>query len=268
MQTRKLREKSQSAAGILGRALGKILVVSAVALGLAGSGLAFDQVFEQKFPLPSGGSFTLENVNGSVQVDGWEKEQVEVRAVKVAEGDPKEVERVKIEVESSPRNVVVRTRYPEGEGVEVSVDYHVHVPYRVLLGNVETVNGSVVVRGIEGSGDLRSVNGNVEVLDSAGRFSARTTNGNLRLELRRLTEGGPVAIETVNGSVLLGLPPDARADLNVQSMNGDFSSELAVATEGSLSPRSFHGKIGSGGGEVSVRTINGGIRLFLERSGI
>ncbi len=246
----------------------KTLIVLVGALVLGAPDFARSEVFEHKYPLSSGGNFTLENVNGSVQVDGWEKEEVEVRAVKVAQGDPRDLERVQIDVESCPEHVLVRTKYPKGEGVAVSVDYHIHVPYRVLLGSVETVNGSVLVRGVEGTGALRSVNGNVEVLDSSGRFSARTTNGNLRLELRRLTDGGPMKIETVNGSVALGLPADARADLRVLSMNGEFSSELPVASEGSVSMPSFRGRIGSGGGEVSVRTINGGIRLFLERPGI
>ncbi len=64
------------------------------------------------------------------------------------------------------------------------------VPYRVLLGAVGTVNGSVRVgKGVEGGGDLRSVNGNVEIVESSGRFSAKTTNGDLRLELRHLRNG-------------------------------------------------------------------------------
>jgi hypothetical protein len=260
--------QSQAASPVGAGRIVKALVVSVAALCLAAPGFARSQVFEHNYPLPSGGSFTLENVNGSVQVDGWEKEEVEVRAVKVAQNDPQDLERVEIDVQSCPAHLLVRTKYPKGEGVAVSVDYHIHVPYRVLLGSVETVNGSVLVRGIEGTGALRSVNGNVEVLNSSGRFSARTTNGNLRLELRRLTDGGPMAIETVNGSVALGLPANARADLKILSMNGEFSSELPVASQGSLTTRSFHGRIGSGGGEVSVRTINGGIRLFLEPPGI
>ena len=90
---------------------------------------------------------------------------------------------MKIEVDDShPGQVAVHTRYPQGEGAEVAVEYHVRVPYRVLLGSIETVNGSVTVRGVEGGGELRSVNGNVEVFDSSGRFSEKTTNGNLRLE--------------------------------------------------------------------------------------
>jgi hypothetical protein len=76
-------------------------------------------------------------------------------------------------------------------------------------------------------------------------------------------------LETVNGSVLLGLPVGARADLKVLSMNGDFSSELPVTSApGSAGPNTFHGKLGAGGGEISVHTINGGIRLVVQRPGV
>ena len=112
----------------------------------------------------------------------------------------------------------------------MAVEYHVHVPYRVLLGSIGTVNGSVLVRGVDGGGDLRSVNGNVEVLNSAGRFSAKTTNGDLRLELHEVLDGAPMNLETVNGSVILGLPCDAKANLKVLSMNGEFHSELPVTS--------------------------------------
>jgi DUF4097 and DUF4098 domain-containing protein YvlB len=172
-------------------------------------------------------------------------------------------------VDSVPGQVSVHTRYPKGEGVEVAVEYHVHVPYRVLLGSIGTVNGSVLVRGVDGGGDLRSVNGNVEVLNSAGRFSAKTTNGDLRLELHEVLDGAPMNLETVNGSVVLGLPCNAQANLKVLSMNGEFHSELPVtSTVGEPAARAFRGKLGTGGGEISVRTINGGVRLILQRPGV
>src|SRR5580704_2918263 len=227
------------------------------------------QVFEHSYPLSPGGSFLLENVNGSVQVDGWDRDEVEVEAVKTSNADGQDLERVKIDVDSGPRQVSVHTRYPQGEGVEVAVEYHVHVPYRVLLGSIGTVNGSVLVRGVDGGGDLRSVNGNVEVLNSAGRFSAKTTNGDLRLELHEVLDGAPMNLETVNGSVVLGLPCNAQANLKVLSMNGEFHSELPVtSTVGEPAARAFRGKLGTGGGEISVRTINGGVRLILQRPGV
>jgi hypothetical protein len=241
---------------------GTFLVV--VVAGLCGRSFAYDETFHRVYPLTAGGSFVLENVNGSVHVDGWDREEVEVSAVKTSTNESRDMQQVKIEVDNSkPGQIAVHTLYPKGEGAEVAVEYHVHVPYRVLLGSIGTVNGSVIVRGVEGGGELRSVNGNVEVSNSSGRFSERTTNGDIRLELHELLEGGPMNLETVNGSVLLGLPAGARADLKVLSMNGDVYSELPVPRiSGALTPHAFKAKLGNGGGEISVRTVNGGIRLL------
>lgn len=222
-------------------------------------------LFERRVPLASGGSFSLVNVNGSVQVEAWERDTVEIRAVKTARGSQRDAARVQIHVESTPNAVSVRTEYPQDDGVEVTVDFRIRVPYRALLSRVETVNGAVRVRGVEGAGSLRSVNGNVEVFDAAGRFNARTTNGNIRIELRQLPAGPPVAIETMNGSVVLALPPDANAELDVRSLNGDFRSDLPLLQKGSIGPREYHGRLGSGGGEVRVRTVNGGIRVVEAR---
>ena len=195
----------------LNKEVGRAAVLFAVVLAFSSSGFASQEVFQHRYPLLAGGRFLLENVNGSVQVEGWNRDEVEVRAVKTTQTDAHDLEQVKIEVESGPGELTVHTRYPKGEGAEVAVEYHVYVPYRILLGTVETVNGSVRVRGVEGSGALRSVNGDVEVVDSSGRFSAKTTNGNLHLDLRKLLDGGPMNIETVNGSVVLGLPSNAQA---------------------------------------------------------
>ncbi|MFZ3215178.1 MAG: hypothetical protein WA192_03880 [Candidatus Acidiferrales bacterium] len=231
---------------------------------------AADEKFHQIYPLAAGGSFALENVNGSVQVEGWDRDEVDVSAVKTGRNDAHDLAQVKIEVDNSrPGQLAVHTRYPQGQGAEVAVEYHVHVPYRVLLGSIETVNGSVTVRGIEGGGELRSVNGNVEVFDSSGCFSEKTTNGNLRLELRELLAGGPMNLETVNGSVLLGLPEGAGADVKVLAMNGDVYSELPVTSAyGTPAARAFRARLGTGGGQISVRTINGGIRLVVQRPGV
>ncbi|HUA00641.1 MAG TPA: DUF4097 family beta strand repeat-containing protein [Candidatus Aquilonibacter sp.] len=247
----------------------RILLVFAAVLCLALPGFADQQVFEQIYPLASGGQFVLQNVNGSVRVEGWDRDEVEVHATKTSASDARDLSLVKIQVDSHPNEVDVHTLYPDGENAEVAVEYVVHVPYRVLLHSIGTVNGSVSVRGVRGAGELRSVNGNVEVLDSSGRFSAHTTNGDLHLELASLTDGAPMNLETVNGSVTLDLPSNASADLTVRNMNGDVSSDVPVTSTATLpGSRAFRGKLGHGGGPISVRTVNGGIHLVLEHPSV
>jgi len=153
------------------------------------------EVFDRTVPLASGGSFALENVNGAVTVTGWDREAVEIRAVKTTSHAATDLLQVQIEVAAVPGRVAVDTVNPPDGGAEVNVAYSVRVPRRVLLQHVSTVNGTVRVTGVESAGTLRSVNGDIEVLDSAGGFSAHTTNGNIQMELARLTAIAPLSAE-------------------------------------------------------------------------
>jgi hypothetical protein len=241
------------------------LVVLAAALLLAAPSQAFQQEFDQTYALGPGGWIEVRNVNGSVTISGWERNEVEVRAVKTAEGHEADLKRVAIEVSVTPQAVQVTTRYPQDEGVEVAVDYSIHVPHKTLVRYVATINGAVRLAGVASASQLRTVNGDIEVYDGAGSIAAQTINGNVRLELRG-TEDGSASAETTNGSIVLALPQDARADLEVLNYNGNFRSELPVIMRGGLLPREMRGKIGGGGEPVLLRTVNGGIRVVVLRS--
>lgn len=218
----------------------------------------FDQSFSQTYPLPADGSFTLTNVNGSVRIEGWDRNEVWIHAIKIARGSPNDLPRVKIDVRQDANTLQVATVYPEGQGVEVTVNYRIRVPYHAALRQVTTVNGDVLVRAMESSGELHTINGGIQLLDSAGRFDLRSTNGGVHVELVELDAAAGLNIETVNGPVFVALPPGSNADLDVSSMNGEFRNELPV-----ISPagRDFQGRLGSGGSPVRIRTVNGGIQL-------
>lgn len=209
----------------------------------------------------------MTNVNGSVRIEGWGKNYVEVQAVKRALKDRQDLQRVRIEVEALAAAVNIRTRYPENNPAGVEVDYRIRVPYQISLSHVETVNGNLFISGVEGAGELRTVNGNVDVYDSAGRFSGKTTNGDVRVELRRLAAAGAMALESITGSVSLALPQDASAVLDVRSINGEFRTELPLAVRSSMG-REFHGSLGRGGITVRLRTVNGGIEIVTLRATI
>src|SRR5215813_2296198 len=103
---------------------------------------AISKDFKQSYPLAPGGTFELQNVNGTVEVEGWDRDTVEVRAVKTAKHRESDLERVSIEVDAKPNAISVSTRYPQDEGVEVSVEYTIHVPHNAHLERLGTVNGS------------------------------------------------------------------------------------------------------------------------------
>ena len=92
------------------RAASQALAILAGILCLSLPGFGNQDIFQKTYALQQGGSFLLENVNGSVQVEGWDRDEVEVYAVKTAENDPRDTDQVQIEVESRPGQVVVHTR--------------------------------------------------------------------------------------------------------------------------------------------------------------
>ncbi len=211
---------------------------------------AISKDFNQSYPLQPGGTFELQNVNGTVEVQGWDRDEVEIHAVKTAKQRESDLDRVSIEVDARLDAISVATRYPQNEGVEVAVEYTVHVPRFAHLEHLATVNG------------------NIEVFEAGGSVHAHTTNGNVHLELTRLREkdkNGATA-ETTNGSLVLAVPSDMQADVEARCLNGNFFSELPITMESTQRPREMHGKLGRGGAPIHLRTVNGGIRLVVLRS--
>jgi DUF4097 and DUF4098 domain-containing protein YvlB len=242
--------------------------VSALLLTIiwAAPGFAISKEFNQSYPLQPGGSLELQNVNGTVDVQGWDRNEVEVHAVKTAKHKETDLERVSIEVDAKPDAVSIATHYPQNEGVEVAVDYTIHIPHSARIEHIGTVNGTLRIAGVESVEDLHTVNGNIEVFEGGGSVHAHTTNGNVHLELARLPEKTGASAETTNGSLVLAVPSDMQADVEARCLNGNFSSELPMTMESNQRPREMHGKLGRGGAPIRLRTVNGGIRVVILRS--
>jgi len=247
------------------------LVVPAMALVFAlavaaAPGFAISKEFTQSYPLQPGGTFELQNVNGTVEVQGWDRDVVEVHAVKTAKLKESDLERVFIDVNAKSGGVSVLTRYPQNEGVEVAVEYTIHVPHGAKVEHLGTINGTLRVAGVGEVDELRTVNGNIEVYEAESNVHAHTTNGNVRLELAHVDGVAGTLAETTNGSVVLAMPSNSQADLEARCLNGNFLSELPFAMESSLKPREIHGKFGHGGSAIKLHTINGAIRVVALRT--
>src|SRR5712672_4468700 len=104
-----------------------VLSVLLLAVFWAVPSFAISKEFNQSYPLQPGGSLELQNVNGTVEVQGWDRDVIEVHAVKTAKLKESDLERVSIDVDARPDAVSIATHYPQNEGVEVEVDYTIHV---------------------------------------------------------------------------------------------------------------------------------------------
>ena len=236
--------------------------------------------FQKVLPLSSQGTFSLKNVNGEVRVSTWKEEKVEIKALKQTNKAAENLQKVKIEVTTAADSISVDTVYPKHGNTGVSVDYDIKVPEGVNLGELSSVNGSVGITGPFGrvsastvngrvhlenaSGDLEleTTNGDVKAINVNGPIDAHTTNGSITLELPKLE--AEVSAETTNGGITLRLSTtqEINAALEAETVNGSISFDFPVTLQ-SLEKSRHHlrGQIGRGGPQISLKTVNGSIRL-------
>jgi DUF4097 and DUF4098 domain-containing protein YvlB len=243
-----------------GRTVLSLLAISAFASAAALAHSVTKEV-TTTYPLNAEGSIDLSNVNGTVHIEAWDKDAVEIHAVKTTQDKESTLDQVSINVDAKPDALSISTRYPEESGAEVAVDYTIHVPRRAHLNHLSTVNGTLRVTASEGIGDLYTVNGNIEIYAGSGNVHAHTTNGNVYMEWKRAADANGAVAETTNGSVLLAIPANTRASLEARCRNGSFSTELPFIMHVEEEPRVLHGKLGHGGVPIHLGTVNGAIRV-------
>jgi len=261
-----------------------LIVLSVFVLLLAGSAAAladYREDFSKTLPLKAGERFSLDNVNGGVAVSTWKEDKVEIKAVKVARNDEKDLKDVEIRVEQSAGHVSVKAIWPKFRlHFNVNVDFEIKVPEGVILDEVETVNGGIEVTGRYGravagttngsvtvedaSGELKAstTNGGIQVSRFEGKLQAETTNGNIRLEGLTFKDG--ISAETTNGSITLAIasPETLNANLLARTTNGHITVDFPVTLKNlTQSKHRVEAKIGQGGPEISLETTNGSIKI-------
>ena len=237
-----------------------IPVVSCIA-ALAFAAEPYRQTFDQTYPLATGGRIALSNVNGSVQVNVWDQATVHVQAVKEAESR-EELEKLRIEVKSSASTVEIETHYPHGDHGHLSVEYTLTVPKGAALDGFELVNGSLTVSGLGGEVRAKLVNGAAKLTGLAGNVSVHSVNGEVTVELEKLAASQRVELETVNGGIELRLAAGVSAQVEAETVNGHLSNDFGVpVNKHKYVGADMTGSIGSGGGEVRLKTVNGKIQV-------
>ncbi len=124
------------------------------------------------------------------------------------------------------------------------VDLDVRLPASTPL-VASTVNGSVRADGLTADVDARSVSGAIR-LDTRGTIRAKTVNGSIDARIGITTWKEPMDLSTVNGSIVVDLPPSTNVDLRASTVNGTVSA---------IRPLS------DGGPELRLRTVNGRIKV-------
>jgi DUF4097 and DUF4098 domain-containing protein YvlB len=264
----------------------KVLIALSIAILLLAvscimAGEEYREDFSKTLPLKAGDRFSLDNVNGSVAVATWKENKVEIKAVKIARRNEKDLKEVEILVDEGPGSVSVKAVWPKfPRRVNVNVEFEVLVPEGVVLDEVETTNGGIEISGrflridtgttngsvrienASGELDASTTNGSIIVSRFEGRIKADTTNGNIRLEGVAFKDG--VSADTTNGSITLAIdsPESLNADLKARTTNGSVTVDFPITLQNLKgSKKHIEGKIGQGGPLIELDTTNGSIRL-------
>jgi len=177
--------------------------------------------FEQTYPLNADGRVSVSNVNGSIVVEAWDRNEVRLEATKIA--DSKEsMDMLDIEVNARPELLRVEAKFKStnvwGQGDryrnrKIEVQFRLMVPRRAILSGIDSVNGTVTVSNFTNVTKISAVNGNVVATNLRGTAKLSTVNGQVYASFDRLEAGSSVNLDTVNGRVNLELPSDINATI-------------------------------------------------------
>jgi DUF4097 and DUF4098 domain-containing protein YvlB len=221
----------------------------------------------------------IKNVNGSIDADGANSDTIEVTAYRSGE----DKDQVHVEMANSAEGVTICAVYPghgntcsagdsyrqEVHDVHAKVDFTVKIP-RNLRFDARTVNGKVRAEELGRFVKANTVNGSVDVSTDAWA-QATSVNGGLKVRMGRAEWDGTLKITTVNGSIELEVPSNLSTDVRFSSVNGSLDSDLPLtisSSSGRWGPKKLEGRIGNGGRELQVNTVNGSLHIRSGRAGI
>lgn len=252
--------------------------------------LKIDNIFGSIDLLGYSGKDVKLSAKKTIKAKSEEKAREAQKDVKLdisAEGD-----NIDIIVDGPFRDEDGKVRWDCKLGYTVQYDFELKVPHNTTL-DLKTINeGFVKVKDIKGNIKLRNVNGVIEVGNIAGDFSivtvngkvlvsgitgsgkAHTVNGKVKVDFDR-NPGSDCSFKTINGNLEISFQKNLSADFRLKTFNGDIYSDFpakylpTAPAKGERkngkfiyrSNRSQAIRIGNGGPEIKMDTLNGNIYI-------
>lgn len=216
---------------------------------------------EKTFPVRPDVKVELTNVNGSIDVQAWDKPEISIVAEKSAT-TADALGRIGIDIDAKPDHVAIKTDYPHRffESSRGSVRYWLRVPASASVQKIESVNCQIVIAGVAGPIAISSVNGKIAITGLAASLSLETVNGPARIDVAKLPPGSDLKLHSVNGALDLALPAQVSARFDISTVGGRVSSAFPLASSGFIG-RSYHGTTGTGDSRVQIDTVNGTVEV-------
>ena len=219
---------------------------------------AAEQNITKRATVEADATIEVSNVQGSVEVTAWDRNEVELVAVLESDKD-------ELEFEATPRIVRIEVDRPDGKyGRDHSeARLKLRVPAGAVL-VVDTVSADITVAGVRGSFDGEVVSGEIHATIVAAReVEVNSVSGDITIDAE-LAPSARVEMESVSGTIGLKIKPPVNADFDLESFSGDIdvcfgpkareTSRYAPGTELSFTQ-------GNGGARIELQTLSGDISI-------
>jgi DUF4097 and DUF4098 domain-containing protein YvlB len=247
----------------------KKLVITMMGLGCAFAVSAQD--INESMDAAADSRVHISNTAGSVEVDGWSRNEVEITGEL-----GRDVEKLVFERDGDEIIIHVKTRrhnsrsiateliikVPEESSLRVStVSADIEVDNVAGEQRLESVSGDIATAAHSEDVDIESVSGDVEVEgdDESMRSRINTVSGDIETE----NLAGEISAESVSGELIVSSGVFTRAFAH--TVNGDIVFHSRLLDDGRLDVETINGEVDIDfGGDVSARfdieTFNGDIR--------
>ncbi|MDE2998879.1 MAG: hypothetical protein OXU79_07365 [Gemmatimonadota bacterium] len=232
---------------------------------------------EEKYAVESGGTLTVDADLGSIHVEPWSRNEVEVfveKRIRMVDNGRvrQELEEVEVEIMQHRNGVRVEIDRPGWfRNNRVSVKVKVRVPQTYNL-ELKTSGGDIETGDINGDINARTAGGDVDIgTVSEGDVTAGTAGGDVRVrgggrETALSTAGGNITVDRADGGVTA---KTTGGNIEIGDTNGDVDAKTTGGNieigrvQGNVTAGTVGGNIEIGPilGDVDVKTIGGSIDI-------
>lgn len=207
------------------------------------------------YPMQAGSKLTVDSVNGSIEITGWDQNVIDISATKYAETDLL-LAQVSVDIAVAADGVHIRTITPP-EGNDMGVKYVLKVPRRAELAEIRSTNGSIRISESEGPANLQTTNGSVRASKTRGKLTIGTSNGSVQIEenegetdvhtsngsVRASRISGPLTAITSNGGMHVDIEESRGGPITLTTSNGGVDLKLGSATQSAVKAATSNGSI-------------------------
>jgi hypothetical protein len=224
--------------------------------------------FQRNVPFSPGGSVTLRNFDGMIEILGWDRSEVEVYAEKMIPreegtnirflGPKKDMAKIDLQ-RYTDENISINTKSPSEEGENTIVDYYVKTPRFINLNGILAREGDIFIADLYGSASVKLEKGDIQVDNFSGSLDAVVQIGSIQASLYDERKEDVVTLKSYQGNITLFLQDNIDADIQAVFPGGEINSEFDLGQQ--EKENEINLKLGKGGASIYIIVNNGNIDI-------